>query len=102
MGYKPQIAVHVPYFEAAIRSVQGTNLVATIPSKFIAGMAYNPSIKISKPPQLGGDEYGSDHGRVQSTPVNIAVTADGDPSRIRRLHVRITPTARLDANPLSN
>src|SRR5579875_86717 len=33
MGYKRQIAIHVPYFDAAVRSVQQTNLVATIPSK---------------------------------------------------------------------
>lgn len=58
MGYKRQIAVHVPYFEAAIRSVQGTNLVATIPSKFVAGMAHNPSIKILKPPpEIAGFRY---------------------------------------------
>src|SRR5271168_4327269 len=38
MGYKRQVAIHVPYFEAAIRSVQKTNLVATIPSKFLAGI----------------------------------------------------------------
>jgi DNA-binding transcriptional LysR family regulator len=50
MGYKRQVAIHVPYFEAAIRSVQRTNLVATIPSKFLAGIARNPAIKIVKPP----------------------------------------------------
>jgi DNA-binding transcriptional LysR family regulator len=50
MGYKRQVAIHVPYFEAAIRSVQKTNLVATIPSKFLAGIARNPAIKIVKPP----------------------------------------------------
>lgn len=50
MGYKRQVAIQVPYFEAAIRSVQGTNLVATIPSKFLAGIARSPAIKIVKPP----------------------------------------------------
>jgi DNA-binding transcriptional LysR family regulator len=50
MGYKRQVAIHVPYFEAAIRSVQKTNLVATIPSKFLAGIARNPAIKIVRPP----------------------------------------------------
>jgi DNA-binding transcriptional LysR family regulator len=50
MGYKRQVAIHVPYFEAAIRSVQKTNLVATIPSKFLAGIARNKAIKIVKPP----------------------------------------------------
>jgi DNA-binding transcriptional LysR family regulator len=58
MGYKRQVAIHVPYFEAAIRSVQGTNLVATIPSKFLAGIARNPAIKIVKPPpEIVGFRY---------------------------------------------
>ena len=58
MGYKREIAIHVPYFEAAIRSVQGTNLVATVPSKFVAGMAKNPLIKILKPPpEIAGFRY---------------------------------------------
>jgi DNA-binding transcriptional LysR family regulator len=58
LGYKREIAIHVPYFEAAIRSVEGTNLVATIPSKFVAGMARNRSIKILKPPpEIAGFRY---------------------------------------------
>ena len=58
MGYKRQVAIHVPYFEAAIRSVQGTNLVATIPSKFLAGIARNQAIKIVKPPpEIVGFRY---------------------------------------------
>lgn len=58
MGYKRRVAIHVPYFEAAIRSVQGTTLVATIPSKFLAGIARNPAIKIVKPPpEIVGFRY---------------------------------------------
>ncbi len=58
MGYKRNIAIHVPYFEAAIRSVQGTNLVAMIPSKFLAGVALNPAIKIiAPPPEITGFRY---------------------------------------------
>ena len=58
MGYKRQVAIHVPYFEAAIRSVQGTNLVATIPSKFLAGIARNPAIKVvNPPPEIVGFRY---------------------------------------------
>jgi len=49
-GYKRQIAVHVPYFEAAVRCVAGTKLMATIPKKFLAGAVANPAIKILKPP----------------------------------------------------
>jgi DNA-binding transcriptional LysR family regulator len=58
MGYKRQVAIHVPYFEAAIRCVQGTNLIATIPSKFLAGIARNPAIKIVRPPpEIVGFRY---------------------------------------------
>ncbi len=52
MGYKRDIAIHVPYFEAAIWSVQGINLVAMIPSKFLPGIVHNPAIKILTPPLL--------------------------------------------------
>ncbi len=58
MGYKRKIAIHAPYFEAAIRSVQRTNLVATIPSKFLGGIPSNPAIKILKsPPEIAGFRY---------------------------------------------
>lgn len=58
MGYKREVAIHVPYFEAAIRSVQGTNLVALIPSKFLAGRANNSAIKLIKPPpEIAGFGY---------------------------------------------
>ncbi|NUQ28782.1 MAG: LysR family transcriptional regulator [Acidobacteriaceae bacterium] len=49
-GYKRQIAVHVPYFEAAVRCVAGTKLMATVPKKFMAAAISNPAIKILKPP----------------------------------------------------
>lgn len=58
MGHKRKIAIHVPYFEAAIRAVQGTNLIAMIPSKFLAGVAHNPAIKVlSPPPEIAGFRY---------------------------------------------
>jgi DNA-binding transcriptional LysR family regulator len=58
MGYKRQVAIHVPYFEAAIRSVQGTKLTATVPRKFVKGMQPNPSIRILKPPpEIDGFRY---------------------------------------------
>jgi DNA-binding transcriptional LysR family regulator len=50
MGHKRRIAIHVPYFGAAIRSVPGTNLVAVVPSKFLTGIVPNPAIQIVKPP----------------------------------------------------
>ena len=58
MGYKRQVAIHVPYFEAAVRSVQGTKLVATIPRKFVRGIGHNPAIKILRPPpEVAGFRY---------------------------------------------
>jgi DNA-binding transcriptional LysR family regulator len=50
MGHKRQIAIRVPYFEAAIRCVPGTKLVGTVPRKFVAGMIHNPAIRILNPP----------------------------------------------------
>ncbi len=58
LGHKRRIAIHVPYFEAAIRSVQDTNLVATIPSKFLSGVPPNPAITILRPPpEIAGFRY---------------------------------------------
>lgn len=58
MGYKREVAIHVPYFEAAIRSVQGTKLTATVPRKFVNGMQPNPSIRILRPPkEIAGFRY---------------------------------------------
>src|SRR5437879_990415 len=48
MGYKRQVAIHVPYFDAAIRAVQGTKLTATVPRKLDRGMQRNPYIRIIK------------------------------------------------------
>src|SRR5438132_10236971 len=57
-GYKRQVAIHVPYFEAAIRSVRGTKLIATVPRRFVAGMGHNSAIKILKPPPgIAGFRY---------------------------------------------
>jgi DNA-binding transcriptional LysR family regulator len=57
-GYKRQVAIHVPYFEAAIRSVPKTKLIATVPHKFVAGMGHNSAIKILKPPpEIAGFRY---------------------------------------------
>ena len=56
-GYKRQVAIHVPYFGAAIRSVQRTKLIATVPRRFVEGMQ-DPAIKILKPPpEIAGFRY---------------------------------------------
>ena len=57
-GYKRQVAIHLPYFEAAVRCVPGTKLIATVPRKFVQGMWHNPAIKILKPPpEIAGFRY---------------------------------------------
>jgi DNA-binding transcriptional LysR family regulator len=57
-GYKRQVVIHVPYHEAAIRCVQGTKLIATVPRKFVEGMGQNAAIKILKPPpEVAGFRY---------------------------------------------
>lgn len=67
-GYKRQIAMHVPYHEAAIRCVQGTKYIATVPRKFIEGAAPNPAIRFLKPPpEVAGFRYVMTwHPRVNS------------------------------------
>lgn len=50
MGHKRKIAIHVPYFEAAVRSVRETHLVATVPKKFMEGAVLDQAIRILKPP----------------------------------------------------
>jgi DNA-binding transcriptional LysR family regulator len=48
----------VPYHTAAMRSVAGTNLIATVPRRMAELEASNPAIKILKAPaELGGFKY---------------------------------------------
>ena len=44
----------VPYHTAAMRSVAGTNLMATVPRRMAELEAGNPSLKILKPPEIFG------------------------------------------------
>ena len=58
MGYKRKIAIQVPYFEAAMRCVCGTELVATMPRQFIEGMPRSKAVKVLKPPpEIKGFRY---------------------------------------------
>ena len=58
MGHKRQIAIHVPYHEAAIRCVPGTQLVGTVPRRFVSGRIHNPAIRIlNPPPEIAGFRY---------------------------------------------
>jgi DNA-binding transcriptional LysR family regulator len=57
-GYKRQVAIQVPYHEAAVRCAAGTNFIATVPKRFLEDMAQMPPIKILKaPPEVGGFRY---------------------------------------------
>ena len=57
-GYRRQIAIHVPYFETAVRCVQGTKLIATIPRKFVEAMQLSATIKFLRPPpEVAGFRY---------------------------------------------
>ncbi|MGC4049815.1 MAG: LysR family transcriptional regulator [Paludibaculum sp.] len=57
-GYKRKIAMQVPYFLAALRSVVGTHLIATVPKRFADAEAHSPGIRILKPPkELTGFRY---------------------------------------------
>jgi len=49
-GYKRKIAIQLPYHEAAIRCVQGTDYIATVPRRFVEGATPNPAIRFLKPP----------------------------------------------------
>ena len=57
-GYKRKVAIRVPYHEAAVRCAEGTKFIATVPRKFVEGMAQTPAIKMLKaPPEVGGFRY---------------------------------------------
>ncbi|MFC5860818.1 LysR family transcriptional regulator [Acidicapsa dinghuensis] len=58
MGYKRKIAMHVPYHEAAVRCVEGTRYIATVPRWFAETAAPNPAIRLLKPPvEIAGFRY---------------------------------------------
>lgn len=58
LGYKRNIAIRVPYFEAAMRCVRGTKLMATVPRKFVEGEPMDKTIKVLEPPaEVGGFRY---------------------------------------------
>jgi DNA-binding transcriptional LysR family regulator len=54
IGQQIHCAIQVPYFAAAIRSVAGTNLIATVPKRLAESEAGNPGIKIIDPPEIMG------------------------------------------------
>jgi DNA-binding transcriptional LysR family regulator len=89
-GYRRQVAIQVPFHETAIRCVAGTKFVATVPRKFVEGMAQSPGIRIVKAPvEVGGFRcvmiwhprlnMDSAHAWLRSTMLDIgkALAADG-------------------------
>jgi DNA-binding transcriptional LysR family regulator len=58
IGVKRQCPVWVPYHTAALRSLVGTNLIATVPRRMAELEASNPALKILKAPAvLGSFKY---------------------------------------------
>ena len=58
LGQKRRIAMSVAYFSAAIRSVAGTQLIATVPKRIADYAAENRALKVLKPPlELSGFKY---------------------------------------------
>ncbi|HMF79320.1 MAG TPA: LysR family transcriptional regulator [Bryobacteraceae bacterium] len=54
IGEKRHCAIRMPYFAAAVRSVAGTNLVATVPRRLAEYEAGNPGIKMVEAPDVMG------------------------------------------------
>lgn len=66
-GQRRNCVLRMPYFAAAIRSVIGTRLIATLPKR-LAEAESNPAIKLLKPPQemTGFDYLMAWHPRVNT------------------------------------
>ncbi|MBG0776995.1 MAG: LysR family transcriptional regulator [Desulfovibrionaceae bacterium] len=50
-GVRRRCALHVPYFTIALRSVEGTDLVATVPRRMALRECANPALRILEPPE---------------------------------------------------
>jgi DNA-binding transcriptional LysR family regulator len=58
VGQRRRTVIQVPYFAAAIRSVAGTELIATVPRRLAAAERHNPAIRVLKPPgEMSGFRY---------------------------------------------
>lgn len=51
-GYERQAALHVPYFATAMRSVVGTELIATVPRRIAELGARDPDVRMVRPPSV--------------------------------------------------
>jgi DNA-binding transcriptional LysR family regulator len=58
VGKERRVVLRVPYFSAAIRSVAGTALIATVPRRIAAYEARHPELRVVLPPrELTGFRY---------------------------------------------
>lgn len=58
LGYKRKVAMHVPYHEAAVRCVEGTRYIATVPRRFVESSMRSGAIRFLKPPpEIAGFRY---------------------------------------------
>ncbi len=58
LGTRRKARIRVPYFAAAIDIVEGTDLIATVPKRFISDLNLHKNLNIVKPPkELGKFEY---------------------------------------------
>ena len=58
LGYERRCAIEVPYFGAAIRCVEGTQLIATVPKRLAELERNNQAVKMVKPPpEMRGFKY---------------------------------------------
>ncbi|MDB6080610.1 MAG: LysR family transcriptional regulator [Akkermansiaceae bacterium] len=57
-GVKRHCVIRLPYFAAAIHSIEGTNLVVTVPRRIAESVVNHPGLKIIEaPPLIGGFDY---------------------------------------------
>ncbi|WP_394846112.1 LysR family transcriptional regulator [Pendulispora brunnea] len=58
LGYQRTCVLEVPYFVAAMRCIPGTDLIATLPKRLMAGEPHDPRIRVLEPPpELTGFRY---------------------------------------------
>jgi DNA-binding transcriptional LysR family regulator len=58
IGHKHSMAIRVPYFTAAIHSIAGTHLIATVPKRLAEAERRNPALRFLAPPaEISGFKY---------------------------------------------
>jgi len=72
-GQQRRAALHVPYFATAMRSVVGTELIATVPRRIAEIGARDPELRVVRPPSLfqSFDYLMVWHPRLASDPAHV-------------------------------